>query len=1080
MRRTIKRALLSIALCIFTVVTCALGFVACNKGALTITFKQPPYTYARYNVADAYDLIEREAGVDYSFAYSYLTTTSGGEAVESEVMEFKGNTIYLNEISRYTLYVTATRGKESVTGYTQFEVVGEAPVLLFPAISLVYNVGSRVRINILLDKANPTAIPSSSELTVDYYTYQESQAPSLTDSVNDAPKEKTAIDTTDPMARAQFDKLGVYEFHVVAKNGDAQTDATFTVKVLPDQSTAVEGISAYKGAEFGEKSDGTTDSSVIRLVGSPDLSKASYAVLEDDFKAGQVARFEFYGRNLPYIGLFNEDDVNAAEPNNAMNGGYGYMFTMERATVANQARLYGCLRINAKSSPLRSSSAAEGYEHEMFGFNDLVDGTHYALEIMMKPTGKLSENKTGWGGAFLKGGTYQSMGLYFTLYEINDDNPDEPYTTVAYSSARFAKDIGSWFEEGEEVKGKLVAYSSISKDVTFKYHKDTLLNSAFDKEAISFDKDAKTLSWTAVDGAVNYIVTTGNSEADRIAVLNATTTTLDLSAQYDALDYFQVLNVTVYATIGNNTYSDKKYELIVVKEAEGMEGILVSGDMEGYDIEKKTLDVSLAGGYYNNSAANTEQKNKADTTRTAMGYVAFDKDYALDEDGTYIDIYFQGNNMPSVEFFATEINGLFMDDDGHATDGKGFIVSNGTAAAAAGTSIRYGYSGYSGYFNYGVSAYNDRWNGSEGWHLGKLAPTDGSLALHDNKNDKDITMNYSNFSMYSLANVQAAEQNYCYTVGMYKDALGYVYIESSLYKVDGEKKTLWAYWQSPVAIEGKSDSVKQDKLNEGESISGKIVLHAAAKGVDDDYNGLKNVFTCSVPYAGDADTRKQFQDARLNEDGTVSVKNGAVKSTNEITKLGTSGYIVLDNDYQLGEYVEIYFTGNNMPNLSFFTKTVAHLNTNTAGFLIWRGSKNESTYMWQTAGSFLVYSPNRVGSNQDNVDMNGKTLGSNDTAETAVTKAHALSMYRLATDYPTTKFKMTVGFYENADGYIEMSVDVDKFENDAWVDYFAWTKASTLDAENDADKLGKYLIAYGTHIGSDTETTFGYKEPYKA
>lgn len=1081
MKRTIRRALLSIALCIFTVVTCALGFISCGKEPLKITFKEPPYTYARGNVADAYDLIERQEGVEYSFGYSYLTVTSGGEVVESDRRDFNGNTIYLSEVTRYTLYVTATRGEDSISDSTQFEVVGETPVLLIPAISLVYNVGSRVRINILLDRAAPTVIPASSELTVDYYTYQESQSPSLISTANDSPKVKTEIDTTDPMARAQFDKLGVYEFHVIAKNGVTQADATFTVKVLPDQSAAVEGVSAYKGAEFGENGDGTVDSSVIRLIGSPDLSKASYAVLDDDFKAGQVVRLEFYGKNLPYIGLFNVDDENAADPNNAMNGGKGYMFTMERATVANQARLYGCLRINKKSSPLRSSSRAEQYAHEYFGFNDLEDGKHYAFEIMMKPTGKISENTTGWGGEFLKGGKYQSMGLYFTLYEINDDNPDNPYTTVAYSSKRFSDGSASWFEEGEEVKGKLVVYSSISKDVTFKYHKDTLLNSAFDKEAIEFDKDAKILSWAAVDGAVNYIVTKGNSETDRIAVLDATKTSLDLSEAFDALDYFQVMNVNVYASIGNNTYSDKKYECMIVKEAAGMENILVSGDMVGYDIEKKTLDVSLAGGYYNSSAANTEQQNSADTSHTAMGYVAFDKEYTLDEDGTYIDVYFQGNNMPSVEFFATKIDGLFMDDYGHETDGKGFIVSNGLAAAkgsATSTAFRYGYSGYNGYFKYGVSAYNNRWVGAESWQLGKTAGADGSLPLYDNKNKKDITVDYSNFSMYSLSNVQSAEQNYRYTVGMYKDEDGYVYIDARLYKVDGAQETLFVSWQDTVIIEGTAGKVTQETLNAGESISGRIVLHAAAKGVDDNYVGLRNEFTCSVPYAGDADTRLQSQGATLNADGSYSLKNGAQKSTNDFTKVGATGYMVLDNDYQVGEYVDIYFTGNNMPSLSFLTKSVKQINANAAGFLIWRGGKSDNQFMWQTAGSFLVYSPNRAGTNQDNVDMNGKSMGSKDDATAAVTKAHALSMYRLETDYPTTKFKMTVGFYKNADGYIEMSVDVKKLDGETWTDYYAWTKASTLNAENDAARLGKYLIAYGVHTGADTTTMFSYTTPY--
>lgn len=517
--------------------------------------------------------------------------------------------------------------------------------------------------------------------------------------------------------------------------------------------------------------------------------------------------------------------------------------------------------------------------------------------------------------------------------------------------------------------------------------------------------------------------------------------------------------------------------------------------------------ISLQGGYYKESKANTEKNSSgAATPSSSVGYVAFEDTYTLDENGTYVDMYFTGNNMPLVEFFASDVEELFMHTDwktdywGNATEG--FIVSNGLATSRPTDNMRYRkqddhtytYSQYSGYFGFGVSPYADRWNGAEGWALGAQAATDGSVTVYDNTNSKDSVMKYSNFSMYAMEHINSATQNYRYTVGMYKDADGYVYIDASLYKVNGTTETLWAYWQDNVRIDGRVDDTEYvEQLTEGESISGKIVIHAAVKGTDADYKPLPNVFSCSVPYAGDASTRyKVAEETAFNADGTVSVTNGAVKNTNDITKLGTSGYLVLDDDYELGEYVDIYFTGNNMPNLSFLTKTVEQLNTNTAGFLIWRGSKDASTYMWQTAGSFLVYSPARTGSNQDKGDMNGKSLGSTTSnATSAQTLAHPLSMYVLETYEATTQFKMTVGFYENADGYIEMSVEVDTWDetNGAWVDYVAkggkttaahssFTMTSTLDAENDTDKIGKYLIAYGMHVGSSTSTTFRYSAPY--
>ena len=990
MRRKWKKLLLAICLSIFTVMT-ALGLVACQGERPNIKFKSTPYQYMVGNVVDVYDLVEKEDGVEYSFEMSYLTKSESGETISSDRRKIEGTTYYLAVASRYTLYVEARGNNQSVNDSLEFDVVGSAPVLLVPPTTLVYNVGARVRLNVLIDRISPIAIPASSTLLVDYYTYQENQAVRLDNTTNTNPKIKTELDPQDTSYRVEFAEEGLYEFHIIAKNGDKSVDSTFRVAVLPNQTTPVEGISAYKNAEFGANEDGTVDSSVVRLIGSDDLSKASYVVLEDEFVGGQVARFEFYGRNLPYIGLFNEDDKNAIDGNSILVGGKGYTFTMERATVSNQARLYGCARMGTKSSPLRYSSALEEYAYEHWGFTDFEEGKHYFLEIMMKPTGKLVANSNGWGGDFLKGGTYQDMSLYFIVYEVNE-SVSNPYTVVAYSSARFAKDINSWFEEGQEVKGKLVAYSSISKDITFKYYKDTLLGAFFDEEAIDFDVESKTLTWDAVDGATHYIVTMGNSDTDRIAVLDASQTALDISSVYESLEYFQVEKFNVYASIGNNTFSGKKYEIIVSKTAEGMENVLVSGDIAGYDIDNKTIDVSLKGGYFNNSAANTEQKNNSDTSRTAMGYVAFDEEYILDEKGTYIDIYFTGNNMPSVEFFATEINGLFMDDYGYNTDGKGFIVSNGLAAAngsATNTNFRWGYSSYKGYFNYGVSPYADRWMGCEDWNLGAIASADGSILIHDNKNGNDVNLSYSNFSMYALQNLESSTQNYRYTVGIYKTADNYVYVSSKLYKLEGEEETLFVEWTSKLSLAGKADSITKSKLDAGEVISGKIVIHAAAKGVDDKYVALKNEFTCGVPYAGEEPPAlPQHENATFNADGTVSVKNGN-KVSATLTE-ATSGYVVLDEGYQLGEYVDIYFTGDNMPWLSFFaTEATNKFHNSGSGFIMINGlgyaDPNDSTKYVLSIGSggqaygyeLMIFAPNRgTATKIDNNMLYGRQISS--------------------------------------------------------------------------------------------------------
>ncbi|MGN1053622.1 MAG: hypothetical protein ACI4SH_09575 [Candidatus Scatosoma sp.] len=482
--------------------------------------------------------------------------------------------------------------------------------------------------------------------------------------------------------------------------------------------------------------------------------------------------------------------------------------------------------------------------------------------------------------------------------------------------------------------------------------------------------------------------------------------------------------------------------------------------------------ISLTGGFYNSSSNNTEKVAAA-----SVGYVAFEKEYTLDEKGTYIDVYFTGNNMPSVEFFASGVNEKFM--LAANDDGKGFIVNNGMAYSSTNnddSTARFGgWSGYNGYFAYGVSGYTNRWNGPEYYQLGVNATNDATATVYDFKNSKDTTMSYSNFSMYSLARLQDANQNYRYTVGMYKDSDGYVWLDSELYKVDNNgTETLFASFNGKAIVEGQTNSIIQEKLNEGETISGKIVLHAAVKGnVKGTADPDANVFSCSAPYV-----LPQHENATFNKDGTVTIQNG--NGDSQAINAYTSGYIVLDDDYRLGEYVDVYFTGDNMPHMSFFAKQVTNcLDNGSTGFVMQNGSTYADgvTYYPQSAGSLLIYSPKRTMYNQDGADMTSKSLGSSHTLPANADKTHALSMYRLAEIETTTKFKMTVGFYENASGYVEMSIDVKKLNGETWTDYFVWTKASTLNAETDADTLGKYLIAYGTQRAKSS-VTFSYTAPY--
>ena len=961
MKRRMKRIVLTIAITLLSIVT--LGLVACNKKTeqdeLKIVFKPLAYQYAINGVADAYDFIEVQKGVDYDFSFTYLTKADSGETVSSTAQEINGSTIFLAQSSRYTLYVTATRGEESISDSTTFDVVSEEPVLLPPSMALIYELGSSARLNVLLDKASPTAIPASCDITVDYYTFQENQAPNLESSANTNFKVKTMVGEDESMKRIEFSERGLYEFHMIANNGGKTAEATFKVKVLPDQTAEVEGISAYKNAEFGQKENGDVDSSLIRLTGSTDIAKASYAVLEDQFTVGQVARFEFYGQNMPsYIGIMNQDAPGATEPN-SLKSGYGYMLTTEYSTPA--LRVYGYLRRREGTASLRKTVESVPIEH--FGFSDLEDGKHYFFEIAVKKTGTLSykdstkvkadgspDNTWKWGSGddtrmleHVKDKYVQGISLHFSLYEQYEDGS---YGIVRHSSIeRFEKSIGgSWFVDGEEVVGKLVAYSSISKDVTFKYYKDTLLdNTTFDKSAYSYDEDTNVMTWEPVDGAVNYVITAGDISSNRLAVIPASKTSFDFTEIYDRMEPFEELNINVYASIGNNTFSECRYEHVLLKGTAGLDNVSVLGTVVG--AENGKLSVKLAGA----------SANKAAHFQTDVEYVAFHDNYVLNENGTYIDVYFMGNNMPQVEFFATDVNKSIKNKDGDTTS-KGFIVTNGHARQEAYLETSMGgygyYSNYALFYKYGVTDYNRVADGNS-LRGATYAGVDGTYSYTTPAGEAK-SHDYSNFSMYSLMKAQSSTQSYRYTVGMFTASQnGSVWIDAKLYKVNGNSEELFASWLAPVTIDSAN---AQTAVANGQTIAGKIVLHSAYKGsATNSGDNYYTYFTCSKPYAGQAATTYTTLLSKGEQNpttGEVTLTGGAYYSSSSYEK--NAGYIAFKNGasdkYTLDEngwYMDFNFTGNNMPNVEFFGNSISGNMFKTdgdVGYLVTNGNASRNTY----------------------------------------------------------------------------------------------------------------------------------------
>lgn len=488
--------------------------------------------------------------------------------------------------------------------------------------------------------------------------------------------------------------------------------------------------------------------------------------------------------------------------------------------------------------------------------------------------------------------------------------------------------------------------------------------------------------------------------------------------------------------------------------------------------------VSIEGGNYRSRSAYA----------TDTGYVALinpntvDGKYTLDENGTYVDIYFTGNNMPNVEFFGSTISGN-MWNDGTNT---GFVVNNGygpsglydnysiakdlintTDYSGLESLNAYAYNGivaYPEYFRYAVSDYN-KLSAEGNTTVDKRVTT--TLAYKASSGwVSDHKVDSSNFSMWTL--MQDETKKWHYTVGMYKDSNNNVYLDAKLYEIMPNGTELVFAQYNPLVT----------TINQ--TISGYVVLHGAVKGENE--NGYRTTeYAYTLPYAGTSAQHTGFNssDASFSADGSVVLKTSSINTaTKETLDTKTMGYLALDGSFGLNTYLDIYFTGNNMPMVSFFGKYITSVmtdyvdgtNTNTGivafnAFNKQSGAAGSAYYAYR----YTVCGPNRVST----TSMDGSRLHQDGGSTEA--KASVISAPVLAT-MPDQQFKYTVGFYLNTEEIVCISVDVDKVdaEGNFVSDYYSIDKALSI---TESDIQGDRIILYGGFVGTHNPT-FRYSAPY--
>ena len=496
--------------------------------------------------------------------------------------------------------------------------------------------------------------------------------------------------------------------------------------------------------------------------------------------------------------------------------------------------------------------------------------------------------------------------------------------------------------------------------------------------------------------------------------------------------------------------------------------------------------LTLAGGAFGFATLNGGSFNNTTNYSKDTGYVGFknsdaeDGKFTLDENGVYTEFYFTGNNMPNVEFFASNISGSMW----KSGSDNGFVVTNGCGnsnlyqnfadyKAGKDPNSTYIYGGivaYEDYFNYYVSYY-DKYGGGHGGNAIALS-ADGVANLKvyskSNKAWSDANKACSSFSMWTL--MQDETQNWHYVVGMYKTADGKVFVDAKLYKVGETGETLFAIKNEQIKITGE-----QETLTAGQEIKGYIVAHSAIKGSGD---SSQTKLSYKLPYAGDVN-RMRFENATFNSDGSVTLKSGYItQTTYDAMKNTKLGYVALGGSYKVGTLIDFYFKGSNMPLVSMFTKYVTDNITNdyngdavNNGFIISNGMaySGGSAYDNKTH-RYEVYGPKRIYGAFNAMDRAYYVSGS-------ASSPYAISMTKLAT-MPDQNFKYTIGIYAGEDGKLKLLVDMDKLDEngDKTEDYFDLDVVLYGNLTSSAID-GDRIIVYGA-LNGGTDITFSYGSPY--
>ncbi len=426
---------------------------------------------------------------------------------------------------------------------------------------------------------------------------------------------------------------------------------------------------------------------------------------------------------------------------------------------------------------------------------------------------------------------------------------------------------------------------------------------------ISFNKSSQQLTWDAVENAAKYRVKIGYANIVTDA-LSYNVGTEYVEKYYDAANGFFNFDLAVIPLDADGEplrdSKDNKCKL-------ELKNVVIAPEKFGNCVISKGTHIDHASGLASLQGGETTSLGIAGINAYDNSYVAWTTDEGGEAFGLndYVDIEFKGNNLPTMLLFADKVNGNMACGSSSTLDedkmNKGIVVLNGLYGAYSGTMCRVAAGDTVTIF--GPNRIQSGWSNPNNRYCPQKDSA-GKFYAYPQYLSTNKIYPYPLLTQEGLT--LTPDVNYKYTIGSF-ERNGKIMLDIRLYDMDHYGNNIYnIHYNTGIGV---------DELKPGA-----IVAYCPLKD-----GGANAEFKVSKPYESEPDLT--FSGVSFNQDGTVTidgflpanVSTGTHTPTDKIDQ--KSGYVAYKNA-GIGDYIELEFTGNNMPYMTFLAD---NLTPNLAG-----------------------------------------------------------------------------------------------------------------------------------------------------